>query len=312
MFIYTASTLAIALSAYLTVTVLLYAFQRKLMYHPEHNLPSPTDEGLQGVEALSIAGHDGINLHCWWAPPPEGGFTVLHFHGNAGDLTHRADRLKLLRNMGFGVLLAGYRYNGGSGGKPSEEAIIADARMVFDWLARHVPGDRIILYGESLGTGVALALAAEGRGRAVVLEAPYSSIVDVAASRYPLIPVRSLMKDSFDSMSRLQLVKVPVLILHGTDDRVIPIGFARRLKAFGGEQVVMHEYEGGGHTDLFDIPEGAAADLAAFLNSVTGNTGQTSPESPSSRKRAVDKASGVSTSIIGPSLPTGTSSTASE
>lgn len=312
MFIYTASALAIALSAYMTVTVLLYAFQRKLMYHPESNLPSPEDEGLQGVEAVAIAGHDGIPLHCWWAPPPEGGFTVLHFHGNAGDLTHRADRLKLLKNMGFGVLLAGYRYNGGSGGKPSEEAIIADAKMVFDWLVRHVPADRIILYGESLGTGVALALAAEGKGRAVVLEAPYSSIADVAASRYPLIPVRRLMKDGFDSMSRIQRVKVPVLILHGTDDRVIPIRFARRLKAGSGQQAVMHEYEGGGHTDLFDIPNGATADLAAFLNSVTGKTGQISPEASSNLERAADKASGVSTSIIGPSLPTGTSSTASE
>ena len=192
---------------------------------------------------------DGEKVIAWHVPPRGDKPVVLYFHGNGGALNLRVDRFKRLTADGTGLLALSYRGYGGSTGKPTEAGLIADARAVYAFAAERYPG-RIVAWGESLGTGVAIALAAEKPVTHLILDAPFTSAVDVAAAAYFLLPVRLLMKDQFRSDERIRQVTAPVLILHGEADSVIPIAYGERLLAMipGKKQLV--RFPGGQHVDL--------------------------------------------------------------
>jgi hypothetical protein len=195
-------------------------------------------------------------------PPRYDNPVVIYFHGNGGSLRLRVDRFRKLAAAGIGLIGLSYRGYGGSSGKPTEAGLIADARAAYDFAVAHYPG-RIALWGESLGTGVAVALAAEKPVARMILESPYTSTLELAAANYWFLPVRLLMKDRFRSDLRIARVQAPVLILHGEADGIIPIQYGERLYALVPGEKRFMRFAAGGHNDLDDF--GATEEALKFL-----------------------------------------------
>ena len=242
---------------------LMYVFQRALLYFPNttHMLPAPS--GLPQAEDVTFTSDDGETLFAWYAPARDGKPTVIYFQGNADSLKARAGRFTWLTADGTGLLALCYRGYGGSTGKPTEDGLIRDARAAYDFARARAPAKRILLFGESLGTAVATALAAEREIGALILDAPFTSTEDVAAAAYPFAPVRWLMKDTWHSDQRIVRVAPPLLVLHGERDRVVPIRFGEQLFALAHEPKRMVRFPEGGHVNLDDY--GAAKVIKEFL-----------------------------------------------
>lgn len=265
-----ASLLGVAIGLYLAALGFLYAYQRDVQYHPDPTIPGPAGSIVPEMAALRIETADGLRPLAWWAPPPDGDRPVIvYFHGNGGTVAMRAMQARFLLDAGYGVLLAGYRYNAGAGGAPSEDGLIADGRAAVDYVrARGIPPERIVLYGESMGTGVAVAIAAEQPVAAVILVMPFTSIADVAQDHYWYFPARWLVRDEFDSLSRIGKVRAPMLIIHGEDDRLIPVKFARALLAAAPGPKEGHFIVGGRHGGLYAL--GAGEIVRDFLERYLG------------------------------------------
>lgn len=245
-----------AVGPYVAIVVLLYIFQRDLMYRPDsiRRVPPSYYEMLAGVQEVELKTPDGLRVYAWYSPPPEGRPTVAIFHGNGGSLRSQRYRLKYFKDANMGVLVLGYRGYAGSDGAPSEEGLYTDARTALDWLNAQGIGDgRIVLYGESLGSGIATKMAVEREFAAVVLESPYTSTVDVAASRFPFAPVSWLMKDRFESLARIKQVHEPLLVMHGEADEVISQEFGRRLFDAANEPKEGYWPKMAGHNSIFDL-----------------------------------------------------------
>jgi len=240
---------------YAGVLLLLFIAQRALMYHPSKIVPEPGLYGASDMQVVKIATPDGFNLHCWWkAPTRDDKTTFLYYHGNAGNIGDRAFKVRHFLDAGYGVLLVGYRYNAETGGKPSEDGLYSDGQAAYDFVRSHgVPAHRIIAYGESLGSGVATRIATTNEVGAVVLEAPYTSIGDVAQTHYWYVPAKWLLRDRYDSLGRIGQLKVPLLILHGESDALIPVKFGRKLFEAAHQPKEAHFVPGGGHADLYDF-----------------------------------------------------------
>ena len=248
-------TLAVFLGTYLAAVAGLWAFQRAFIYSPDRvdYVPPSHYAMLDGVEEVALVTADGVDLRAWYAPAPDERPTVVMFLGKGGSLRSQRYRVQLFKEEQMGVLLLAYRGYSGNEGEPSEEGLYADARAALDWLdSRDVPHRSIALYGVSLGTGVATAMAAERDYGALVLEAPYTSVVDVAAARLPIIPVGLLMFDRFDSLSRIDEVEEPLLVMHGAADRVIAQRFGRELFEAADAPKTGFWPAGVGHKDIFD------------------------------------------------------------
>jgi uncharacterized protein len=219
----------IGIGGYLCVLTLLYMAQRSLLYVPDPVRRPPSSAGLPQTEEVLLATPDGEQLVAWHTPPRADQPIVLYLQGNGGGLDLRAHRFARLAQDGIGVLALNYRGFGGSTGRPTEEGLIRDAEAAYAFVrARYAP-DRIVLWGESLGTGLAVVMAAKHPVARVVLESPYTSVADVAASIYFLVPVRWLLKDQFRADVRVAEVMAPVLVVHGGNDVTIPIAFGQRL-----------------------------------------------------------------------------------
>ncbi len=240
-----------ALALYVLVAFAAWLGQRRLMYFPNPSRVPPTSTGLNGVREQVLRTPDGAELIVWRASARGQQPTLLYFHGNAGGLVNRAQRFAGYQASGFGLLAMSYRSYSGGTGSPSEAANIRDARQVYDvLLADGIAPENIVLYGESLGSGVAVALAAEKRVAAVVLDAPYTSIVDVAARQYFWLPVRPLLFDRYESAKKIGKVTAPLLILHGALDSLIPLQMGRELYALANEPKRLIVFDHGHHADL--------------------------------------------------------------
>lgn len=222
--------LLLPVCAYLAVGAALFGCQRDLLYYPDTALADPVDAGLTHAALERLKTADGEDIVVWWIPPRAPGKPVfLYFHGNGGNLSYRPKRFALLSEDGAGVMAVSWRGYGGSTGSPTEEGLMADARAAYASVRSRVDQKRIVLVGESLGAGVAVKLAAEVPVAALILDSAYSSISDVAASKFPWLPVRLLIQDEFRADLAAGNVHVPVFQVHCTDDPVIPLVFGRRL-----------------------------------------------------------------------------------
>ena len=220
--------IATVTGVYVVIVAALFVFQRNLMYYPDTTVPSPAASGVSEMEAVSLATDDGLRLLAWYRAAVEGRATVVYFHGNGGHLGHRGDKVRPYLDAGLGVLLVSYRGYAGNPGSPTEDGLYADGRAALDFLAERGVGPAgVVLYGESLGSGVAVELAhrraASEPVAAVVLESPFSTVPDVAQAHYPFVPARWMVKDRFDSVAKIAAIGAPLLILHGVRDRVSPI-----------------------------------------------------------------------------------------
>jgi len=256
-------TLIVLLVGYVGVAAVLYFVQRALMYFPDPARISPAAAGLPGAQDILLDTADGERLIAWHVPPRGDRPVVLYLHGNGGALSHRTARFRVLTADGTGLVAVDYRGYGGSTGQPTEAGLSIDAATAYAFAAARYPAARIALWGESLGTGVATALAAERPIGRLMLEAPFTSAVDLAARRYPFVPVRWLMKDQFRSDLRIPAVAVPLLVLHGARDPIVPIEYGERLFGLAREPKRFVRFADGEHEDLDQY--GALAVVKTFL-----------------------------------------------
>ncbi|MBY0331830.1 MAG: alpha/beta hydrolase [Acetobacteraceae bacterium] len=257
-----AATLLLALAG--LALAALWLWQDRLIYFPDRARP----DAPPGVTALTLRTADGLDLLAWWQPPASPGQPVLlYLHGNGGHIGYRAERLRAFAARGWGVLMPAYRGYAGNPGRPSEAGLALDAHAALAWLgAQGVAPRRIALWGESLGSGVAVRLAAGTPGRvgALLLEAPYTSLLDLARLHHPLLPARWLLRDRYDSLARIGAVGVPVLVMIGGRDVLIPPAMSRRLAAAARPPVEVWEAPLAGHDEL--RAHGAIEAAAAFLD----------------------------------------------
>ncbi len=235
----------------------MFAFQRSLLYFPPNDQPEAATAQASGIEAVTVTTADGLDLVHWYHPPgaPDGPVVVI-FHGNAGHIGDRVPKYWPLLQAGLGVFLASYRGYGGNPGRPSEEGLTADALSVMAHLAdREIASQRIVLYGESLGTGLAIKMAAGQPVAGLILEAPPGSIAELAQSHYWYVPAKWLLLDQWNAIELMDQVAAPLLLMHGDADRVVPVRFGRRVfeAATGPKEALF--IEGGGHADLYRFPE---------------------------------------------------------
>jgi pimeloyl-ACP methyl ester carboxylesterase len=225
--------------------------------------------GLSGVKEIEIAVADGITLIAWYAPAKEDKPTILYFHGNGANAASRAPKIQKIREQGFGVFYLNNRGYGGSGGRPTEKDNVADAIAAYDHLiGLNVPAGKIVTYGESLGSGQAVRLGAARPVAAVVLEAPLTSTIDVARRPYFWLPLGLLITDKYNNERDIRLVKVPVLVLHGAQDAVIPVEMGWRVYRAANEPKRIELFPQGSHDDLFY--QGAWEKTQAFVDSLSG------------------------------------------
>jgi len=223
-------TTIILASIYLFACTYMYMAQESLIFKPTNETES-VESVFPGASEFFISTPQGNNLQTWYKPAKAGKETLIYLHGNAGNLSTRGRLIDILSNDDRGLLIFSWGGFGQSSGKPSETGFYTDARAVFDWLAKeqNLNSTDLILYGESLGTGVAVQLATERDFKGVMLAAPYTSIAQMAAEDYPWLPVNLLLKHRFDSIDKIQQVDVPVVIMHSTDDDTIPYEQGVRL-----------------------------------------------------------------------------------
>ncbi|HKS18677.1 MAG TPA: alpha/beta hydrolase [Bradyrhizobium sp.] len=247
----------------------LFLLQRSVLFPiPQAFRTTPAAAGFPQVEEHMLATADGEKVIVWHMPARPGRPVVLYFHGNGDFLAGFFARFRDIIADGTGVVALSYRGYSGSSGRPSEQGLLQDAAAAYAFTTARYSPDRIVAWGFSLGTGVVVALAAEQPVGKVILEAPYSSLADVAASAFPIFPVRLLMKDPFHSDRRIAKVKAPLLAMHGAQDPTIPIVFGERLFALANEPKRFVRFGQGRHNDLDDF--GAAATARQFIGAPTG------------------------------------------
>jgi uncharacterized protein len=257
--------LLVALAFYAAVVAFFYAGQGALLYPAGREKVGAREAGLAGFEDVTLATADGERVVAWYKPAEPGRATLLYFHGNGGSLLNRRDRAKLLTAGGRGLLLASYRGYSGSTGRPSEAGLRSDARAAYDWVSERAPPDRIVLYGESLGSGVAVGLAAERRIAGLILDAPFTSTADVAGHHYWYLPVW-LLRDQYRSIDRVYELKAPLLVMHGDRDGVIPIALGERLFEAAPEPKRFLKLASVDHVSVLE--EGGLEPVRAFLREV--------------------------------------------
>jgi uncharacterized protein len=243
---------AIVLIVYALVLSAIVAFQRRLLFQTvpvRHREPRVTPNLESSHFSLTTA--DGESVDAVWLPSANAkAATILYLHGNAANLRSRESRLKALADLGFSILAIDWRGYGASTGRPSEDGFLIDAETAYDWLVQRVDHSRIVILAESIGTGIGVKLAAKRKVRALVLEAPYFSTVDLAQKYLPFIPVAAFMLDPLRSDLWIRDIHTNLLIQHGKRDRLIPFSQGERLYAIAPEPKRLIAYPLGHHDDL--------------------------------------------------------------
>tara|TARA_B100000963_G_scaffold359205_1_gene385824 strand:+ start:940 stop:1740 length:801 start_codon:yes stop_codon:yes gene_type:complete len=216
--------------AYLVVLIFIYFYQRNLLYHPSEN-NYQNDEAQFDFEEVNVEVEGEIKLKSWLINKDFTKLkTLLMFHGNAGDLSNRIYKLNELNKLNINILLISWRGFSGNKGSPTEQNLYKDAEAAIKWLnKKKVDNNKIILYGESLGTGVAVEMAKKNNFNSIILESPFTSIENSAKIYYPYLPVKLLLKDKYDSISKIKMINSPVLIMHGEKDDVVPFSMGKEL-----------------------------------------------------------------------------------
>ncbi|MGY3546063.1 fermentation-respiration switch protein FrsA (DUF1100 family) [Bradyrhizobium sp. USDA 4472] len=255
----------IVVAGYLAGLMLLFVKQRTMLFPiPTAERTAPASAGFPEAEEHVLTTSDGAKVIVWHVPPKPGHAVVLFFHGNGDFLAGRVSRFRGITADGTGLVALSYRGYAGSTGAPSEQGLLQDAAAAYAFATQRYDAARVVAWGFSLGTGVAVAIASGHPVGKLILEAPYTSTVDVAASLFRFVPIRLLMRDQFHSDERIGGVTVPLLIMHGTNDQAIPITFGERLFELAHEPKKLVRFPGGGHENLDDF--GALETARQFID----------------------------------------------
>ncbi|MFC7449044.1 alpha/beta hydrolase [Rhodococcus daqingensis] len=246
-------TALVAVVVVALILVVLWVCQRRLIYLPDGAAPGPAEQVLDGAEDVWLTTSDGLRLGAWYVPPTgaDRGVTVLVANGNAGNRADRAPLARALAGAGFATLLFDYRGYGGNPGRPSEDGLARDVRAARHHLVdeRAVPPDRLLYFGESLGTGVVTELAAEHRPAGLLLRSPFVDLATLGQRHYPFLPVRLLLWDSFPVAESVARIDAPTTVVYGTADTIVPPDHSERVADSVAGPVVRVALPGAGHND---------------------------------------------------------------
>jgi hypothetical protein len=260
---------ALGVVGYLCGLVALFMMQRAFIFPiPPVGRTAPAAAGFPQAEEHILTTSDGEQVIVWYVPAKPGHPLVLFFHGNGDFLAGRVSRFRGITADGTGLVALSYRGYAGSTGTPSEQGLLTDAAAAYAFTTERCDASRIVVWGFSLGTGVAVALSADHPVGKLILEAPYTSIADVAGALLRIVPVRWLLRDQFHSDERIARVKVPLLIMHGDSDPVISIRFGERLFALAHQPKQFVRFPGGGHDNLDNY--GAIETARHFIDGSSG------------------------------------------
>lgn len=249
-------------AGFLLIAGFVVLFEDSFIYFPEKG-----GVGRSPAEDVFLSASDGVRLHGWYAPPPEGRPTLLWFHGNAGNLEYRREMFQRLRTLPAGLFLLDYRGYGRSEGKPSEEGLYRDAQAAWEWLAAHTPPRRIVVFGKSLGSAPACELACRVPCGGLILQSAFTSAPDMARRVLPFFPARWFMHTKFDNLSKIRRIACPKLILHSRSDEIVPFVMGEQLFAAAADPKEAAWFDRGSHNDLWIVHEGEYYErLARFLN----------------------------------------------
>jgi len=266
---FTTSLLTIVFFYILLLTVVFF-FQRNLLYHPsvDNYISDQSVEVPQGIEEVKITTSDKIDLIGWFYNQNLNKFkTILFFHGNAGSLKNRIYKLNHFKNLGVNFLIIAWRGFNENKGKPNEMGLYEDANSAIKWLKmKGVDEKNIILYGESLGTGVAVQIAQNKNFAGVILESPFTSMIDMGKKYYPFFPVRFLLKDKFESYKKIKKISTPILIMHGKVDKIVPYDMGKKMYELANEPKFLYSQEYGDHMVEYD--EELLSSLKKFIQSL--------------------------------------------
>jgi fermentation-respiration switch protein FrsA (DUF1100 family) len=260
---------------YLGAIVVLLALENSLVYHPTPASVDWQPPPAADVRDIELTSADGTKIHGWWYPQEGAAGALLCFHGNAGNLSHRGALMaELRRELGVPVLIIDYPGYGRSGGRPSEAGCYAAADAAYDWLTKEqkVAPAKLLIYGASLGGGVATDLASRREHGALILVKTFTSMPDVGQGLYPWLPVRWLMRNRYDSLTKIKRCKEPVFVAHGTADQLIPFAHGQRLYAAANEPKRFFEMPGVDHNEDFD--PGFFTALKEFLREAEARAGR--------------------------------------
>ena len=259
--------LLIFILTYFLILFSTYIFQRNLLYHPTENNYSG-DQISVDVEKIKIRTQDNIELVSWYHKKNLNNYkTILFLHGNAGSLENRIHKINHFKDMNVNFLIIAWRGFSGNEGKPTEKGLYEDARSAVRWLKSNgVKENNIIIYGESLGTGVATEIAQNKNFAGVILESPFTSMIDAGKDKYPYLPVRLLLKDKYESDKKIKNVKSPVLIMHGKVDNIVPFHMGKKMYELANEPKYYYFSEYDDH--MMEYNEKLLKALKNFFNSL--------------------------------------------
>lgn len=245
--------IGVILLLYLAFVAALWLFQARLLYMPAVGgtelANTPADIGLEYNDVEPVTA-DGVRLHGWWIPADNARASILFFHGNAGNISHRLDTIRLFHELDLSVFMIDYRGYGRSEGRPSEDGTAADARAAWDWLTDEAgqQPDRIVIAGRSLGAAVAAELARERSPGAVILESPFRSVPIIAQEVYPFLPARWLSRFDYATEDHVGNISAPVLVIHSRDDEIIPFAHGEAVHAAANDPRSLLPLRGGHNT----------------------------------------------------------------
>lgn len=256
--------------AYAALAALIFFAQSSLVYYPESGrnvIETPSDRGL-AYESVEIATSDGESLHGWFIPVPAATGTVLFFHGNAGNISHRMDYLLMFHRLGYNTLIFDYRGYGQSSGSPSESGTYLDAQAAWRYLTetKEIPSTHVVLFGESLGGAVAAWLAAREKPALLVLASVFTSIPDMAAKIYPFLPVRLLSRFEYSTIDYLRTVTCPVFVAHSPQDDIVPFTHGEALYQIAPEPKQFLRLQGGHNNGFIFMQEDWVEALRKFID----------------------------------------------
>ena len=242
----------LSLASYFSISMFMYIFQRTFMYHP--NVKNTDSTAAQfDYKEVHINSENDIKLKSWFAYANPNNKTILFFHGNAGELSARVYKLNKFHELDLNFLIISWRGFSGNNGKPTEQGLYKDAENAVAWLeSKGINKKDIILYGESLGTGIAIELAMKDQYSGVILESPYTSMIDMGKRFYPFLPISILQKDKYNSLKKLNMVKSPILVLHGKADTLVPFYMGKKIYDAANEPKYYHFPDIDNHMMTYD------------------------------------------------------------
>ena len=252
---------------YASLLVLLFIFQRNLMYHPDEN--NYFGDKLEvDVQKIKIKTSDGLNLSGWFHKKDLKKFkTIVYFHGNAGKLENRIHKLNHFKDMDVNFLIIAWRGFSGNDGKPSEEGLYVDGNSTIKWLkSLGLSEKNIIIYGESLGTGVATEIAQSNDYAGLILETPFTSMIEAAKNFYPYIPVSLLLKDKYENQKKIKNINIPILVMHGEVDQIVPFWMGKKIYEIANQPKYSHFTKYDDH--MMEYDEKLLFALKSFIKSL--------------------------------------------